>query len=387
MPGPFWRGRAGYPPGMHGPHDERRIESVQTRAYTVPTDQPEADGTLDWSETSVVVALVSAGGLTGTGWTYGSPVCQKLIDGKLAGVVDGSDPMAVGATNEALIRQCRNLGRPGIGADAVSALDVALWDLKARLLGVSVSRLMGRHRDRVPVYGSGGFTTYDDAATEQQVEHWVGDLGVGACKIKIGESWGQRVQRDLSRIRLLRALVGDGIGVMVDANGGYSRKQAVRVGLAMYEEAGVEWFEEPVSSDDLEGLREVRDQTPIDVTAGEYGYHLPYFAQMVGAQAVDCLQIDATRCGGYTGWLQAAAVAAGHNLEVSAHCGPNIHAPVAAAVANLRHVEYFHDHARLDPMLFDGLPEVRRGALVVDDTADGHGMTLNESRAERYRVG
>ena len=372
---------------MHGLKDDCRIESVQTRVYTVPTDGPEADGTLSWSETSVVVALVSAGGRTGTGWTYGSPACQKLIDGKLAEVVGGRDPMAVGAANEAMVRQCRNLGHPGVGADAVSALDVALWDLKARLLGISVSRLLGRQRDRVPVYGSGGFTTYDDGTTKQQVEHWVGDLGVEACKIKVGESWGQRVDRDLSRIRLVRGLVGDGIGVMVDANGGYSRKQAVRVGRTMYEEAGVEWFEEPVSSDDLEGLREVRDQIPIDVTAGEYGYHLPYFAHMVGAEAVDCLQMDATRCGGYTGWLSAAALAAGHNLEVSAHCGPNIHAPVAAAVANLRHVEYFHDHARLDPMLFDGLPEVLSGTLVVDDTVDGHGMALSEARAERYRVG
>ena len=362
------------------------IESVEVRVYTVPTDQPEGDATLDWSETTAVVALVNAGGRTGTGWTYGSPACKTVIDGKLAGVVVGSDPMAVGAANEAMVRRCRNLGRPGVGAHAISALDVALWDLKARLLDVSVSRLLGRHRDRVPVYGSGGFTTYDDVTTRQQVEHWIGDLGVGACKIKIGESWGQRVDRDLSRVRLLRRLAGDGAGVMVDANGGYSRKQAVRVGLAMFEQAGVEWFEEPVSSDDLEGLREVRDQIPVDVTAGEYGYHLPYFARMVSAGAVDCLQMDATRCGGYTAWLAAAALAGGHNLEVSAHCGPNLHAPVAAAVANLRHVEYFHDHARLDPMLFDGLPSVESGALVVDDTVEGHGMTLREAAAERFRV-
>lgn len=370
---------------MTGSNGPDRVESVEARTYAVPTDQPEADGTLQWSKTTVVVALVRAGGQTGTGWTYGSDACRTLISGKLAGVVTGSDPMTVGATNEAMVEQSRNLGRPGVGADAVSAVDIALWDLKARLLGMSLARLLGHHRTRVPVYGSGGFTTYDDERTRSQVEHWLGDLGVRGCKIKIGESWGREQERDMERVRLVRRLVGDEIDVMVDANGGYSRKQAVRVGRAMYEESRVVWFEEPVSSDDLEGLREVRDQVAVDVTAGEYGYHLPYFAHMVGAGAVDCLQMDATRCGGYTGWLAAAALAFGHSLQVSAHCGPSIHAPVAAAVPNLRHVEYFHDHARLDPMLFAGIPEVRDGAMLIDDGVAGHGMTLKEAEAEAFR--
>lgn len=371
---------------MASDHDQRRVDSVETRTYTVPTDQPEADGTLSWTKTTVVVSTVTAGGVTGTGWTYGSDACRAVIDEKLADVVTGSDAMAVGATNEAMVEQCRNLGRPGVGADAISVLDVALWDLKARLLGTSLTTLLGRHRDLVPAYGSGGFTTYDDQRTTEQVEHWRRDLGVKACKIKIGESWGRRIERDLERVALVRKLVGPGVDVMVDANGAYSRKQAVRVGRSMFEDHGVVWFEEPVSSDDLEGLREVRDQVAIDVAAGEYGYHLSYFTHMVGAGAVDCLQMDATRCGGYTGWLQAAAVAAGHNLQVSAHCGPNVHAPVAAAVPNLRHVEYFHDHARLDSMLFDGLPEVRDGCIVIDDSVAGHGMVLKEADAERYRV-
>ncbi|HET9075796.1 MAG TPA: enolase C-terminal domain-like protein [Acidimicrobiales bacterium] len=371
---------------MSGRQVDIRVESVDTRTYSVPTDQKEADGTLTWSKTTVVVTRVSAGGRTGTGWTYGSGACQTVIEETLADVVTGSDPMAVGATNEAMVEQCRNLGRPGVGADAISVLDVALWDLKARLLDTSLTRLLGRHRDRVRIYGSGGFTTYDDARTEEQVAHWIGDLGADAVKIKIGESWGRRAERDLARVRLVRDLVGDEVEVMVDANGGYSRKQAVRAGRSMYDDAGVVWFEEPVSSDDLDGLREVRDQVASDVTAGEYGYHLPYFSHMVDAGAVDCLQVDATRCGGYTGWLQAAALAFGHSLQVSAHCGPNIHAPVAAAVPNLRHVEYFHDHARLDPMLFDGLPAVEKGAMVMDETVAGHGMTLRQADAERYRV-
>jgi L-alanine-DL-glutamate epimerase-like enolase superfamily enzyme len=363
-----------------------QIDSVEARSYRVPTDQPEADGTLSWSATTVVVALVAAGGQTGTGWTYGHDASRVVVDSVLAGVVEGADPMAVTALNESMARQCRNLGRPGVGSHAISAVDVALWDLKARLLGTSVAALLGQHRPAVPIYGSGGFTTYDDRTTAAQLEHWVGELGARSCKIKVGQDWGRNVERDLARVALSRRTVGEAVELMVDANGGYSRKQAVRFGRRVLDDHRVVWFEEPVSSDDLDGLREVRDQVALDVTAGEYGYHLPYFAAMVGAGAVDCLQMDATRCGGYTGWLQAAALAKSHNLEVSAHCSPNLHAPVAAAVSNLRHVEYFHDHARLDPMLFEGLPAVGDGQIRLDPGAPGHGMALRAD-ADRHRIG
>ena len=148
----------------------------------------------------------------------------------------------------------------------------------------------------------------------------------------------------------------------------------------------VTWFEEPVSSDDLDGLREVRDQVTPDVTAGEYGYDLVYFARMVDAQAVDCLQADVTRCGGITEWLRAAALAAARSLQVSGHCAPNLHAHVAAAVPNLRHLEYFHDHERIESMLFDGTLDPSGGALRPDPARPGLGLALKESEAAAFRV-
>ncbi len=181
-------------------------------------------------------------------------------------------------------------------------------------------------------------------------------------------------------------MVGDDVEVYVDANGGYTRKQAIRVGREMVDQCGVSWFEEPVSSDDLVGLREVRDQCRADVAAGEYGYTPAYFAQMVGAGAVDCLQADATRCGGYTGWLQAAQLASAHQLHISAHCAPNLHAPVAASVTNLRHVEYFHDHHRLETTLFDGVLSPQGGILTPRSDVAGHGLTLRVPDAARYRL-
>ena len=365
------------------------IQSLDARCYTVPTDRPEADGTLSWTETTVVVVLARAGGETGLGWSYGAAAGRALVEEKLVSAIQETSAMDVGAANEAMYRSCRNLGRPGVAAGAISAVDVALWDLKAKLLGVPLTALLGLglSRSGVPIYGSGGFTTYDDPTTEAQCRHWVDDLGARSVKIKVGEDWGHRADRDMHRVASVRRVVGPEIDVMVDANGAYSRKQAIRVGREMLQEHGVIWLEEPVSSDDLEGLREVRDQVGIDVAAGEYGYDLQYFGRMVGVGAVDCLQADATRCGGYTGWLRAAAVAAAHSLEISAHCGPNLHAFVAGAVPNLRHVEYFHDHARLDRLLFDGLPPVSGGLLHPASSEPGHGVVLKEADAEAFRKG
>jgi L-alanine-DL-glutamate epimerase-like enolase superfamily enzyme len=362
------------------------VEQLECRAYRVPTDQPEADGTLAWTSTTVVVVRARAAHFVGLGWTYAGAGSKAVVDSELATAVLGSDPMNVAGTWEAMVRACRNLGRPGTVSSAISAVDIALWDLKAKLLGAPLVSLFGRCRTTAPVYGSGGFTTYDENTAAAQLNRWVGDWGIPRVKIKIGESWGSAAERDLERVGFTRKVVGDGVEVFVDANGGYSRKQAVRMGRRFTDEHGVVWFEEPVSSDDLAGLREVRDQVTADVTAGEYGYDETYFARMIAAGAVDCLQVDVTRCGGYTSWLRAAALAGSHGLDVSAHCAPSLHAPVAVAVPNLRHIEYFHDHYRLEPMLFEGTPQPRQGVLTPNQERPGHGMVLCEAQAEPYRL-
>jgi L-alanine-DL-glutamate epimerase-like enolase superfamily enzyme len=361
------------------------VDGVTATVYEIPTDRPEADGTLAWSSTTLVIAHVTGGGRTGLGYTYGSGACKPLIEGELAAAVTGHVVLDTGAALQAMVRAVRNVGRPGLVSYAISAVETALWDLKGTLLGVPVCSLLGAVRDTVPVYGSGGFTTYDAAAARAQLERWTGDLAIPRVKIKIGESWGTAQARDLARIAFARNVIGPETELYVDANGGYTRKQAVRMARAMAEH-DVTWFEEPVSSDDLDGLREVRDQVDPDVTAGEYGYDLTYFARMVDAEAVDCLQVDVTRCGGITEWLRAAAVAAARGLQVSGHCAPNLHAHVAAAVPNFRHLEYFHDHARIETMLFDGALDPSGGVLRPDRSRPGLGLTLKDANCARYRV-
>ncbi len=365
--------------------DFPRVDGVSAEVYEVPTDRPEADGTLAWSKTTLVLVRVTGGGATGLGYTYAAGACKPLIEGELAAAVAGVSTLDTGAAWQAMARTVRNLGRPGLVSCAISAVDAALWDLKATLLDLPLSRLLGLVREEVPVYGSGGFTTYDEPAARAQLERWTGDLRIPRVKIKIGESWGTNPSRDLARIAFARSVIGPGAELYVDANGGYARKQAVRMARAMAEHQ-VSWFEEPVSSDDLDGLREVRDQVDPDVTAGEYGYDLPYFARMVAAQAVDCLQVDVTRCGGVTEFLRAAAVAAGSGLQVSAHCAPNLHAHVCAAVPNLRHLEYFHDHVRIEQMFFDGALDPAGGALRPDTSRVGLGLSLKDTNAAPYRT-
>jgi len=359
------------------------IESLDVRAFTIPTDQPEADGTIAWDATTVVVVTARGGGGIGIGFTYGPAACATLIHDVLGDVVRGRDAMDVPGAWGAMVASMRNVGRSGVASMAISAVDTALWDLKAKLLGLPVARLLGTVRDAAPVYGSGGFTTYADRRLREQVAHWVHELGIPRVKIKIGQDWGTNEARDLERVHVAREAIGPGAQLFVDANGAYTRKQAVRIARAMAAD-DVRYFEEPVSSDDLEGLRLIRGMIDMEVAAGEYGYALAYFAQMCAAEAVDVLQADVSRCGGITEWLRVGAVAAGHGLRISAHTAQSLTAHVACAVPNLAHLEYFHDHARCDRILFDGVLDPVGGVLRPDPDRPGFGLELKLADAERY---
>jgi L-alanine-DL-glutamate epimerase-like enolase superfamily enzyme len=366
--------------------DGPAVREITTAVYVIPTDAPEADGTLAWDKTTMVFASIRAGAARGIGWTYAAAAAQGVITDVLAGAVVGRSALDVPGAAEAMARAVRNIGRPGIAATAISAVDIALWDLKARLLGCPVTRLLGQARDSGPIYGSGGFTSYDDGQTRDQLAGWVEKDHIPRVKIKIGQDWGSNQHRDLKRVALAREVIGPDAELYVDANGGYTAGQAVRVAdwMAQY---GVIWFEEPVSSQDLAGLAAVRRAVVPDVAAGEYSWSLADSARLIDAGAVDCLQLDVTRCGGITEFLRGCALAAAHNLQVSGHCAPNLHARAGVAVPNLRHVEYFHDHQRIERMLFDGALDPDGGILTPAQDRLGLGMCLKETDAEKYRQG
>lgn len=361
------------------------LEELSVSTYRVATPEPEADGTATWAATEVLVVEPVAGGARGLGWSCcAAPAAARVVADLLRPAVLGRDALDVPGAWRAMQHAVRNAGAPGLVAMAVSAVDLALWDLKARLLDLPLDRLLGRCRDAVPVYGSGGFVSMDDDELRAQLRHWTDDLGLTQVKIKVGEDRGRAEERDLARTRLTREVVGDDVDVFVDANGGYSPGQARRQGRR-FDELGVTWFEEPLSSDDLDGLALLRTCLQADVAAGEYADGPRYAERMCAAGAVDCLQLDVTRCGGVTGWLAAAAVAGACSLQVSGHCAPSLHVAPALAAQDVRHLEYFADHVRLEPLLFDGLPELCDGALVPSDRP-GNGTSL-AARAVGFRTG
>lgn len=330
----------------------------------------------------MVLVEAYAGDARGLGYTYGDLTVARLIDGKLANVVQGRDAMAVSGAWEAMVEAIRNLGRPGISSMAIAAVDVALWDLKARLLDVPLAVLLGTVRDAVPIYGSGGFTSYPVERLQEQLGGWVAE-GIPRVKMKIGRSPSD----DLDRVLAAREAIGPDAELFVDANGAYDRKQAL--GFAeRFAEVGVSWFEEPVSSDDLEGLRLLRDQGPagMDIAAGEYGYDLFYFRRTLEAGAVDVLQADATRCAGITDFLRVGALCASRSIPLSAHTAPALHYQPCCALGSVRHLEYFHDHARIERMFFEGVPEPKGGELRPDHSRPGLGLEFKRSEAQRYAV-
>ncbi|MFC5035159.1 enolase C-terminal domain-like protein [Tianweitania sediminis] len=341
----------------------------------------EADGTLSWDQTTIVICEVEAGGLRGLGYTYADSSTARLINDVLADAVEGIEATDIPAASTAMYQVIRNLGRPGIASMAISAVDVALWDLKGKLFGRPVRDLLGGSRSEIDLYGSGGFTNYSDDQLRAQLGGWA-EEGFRAVKMKIGGS----CEEEGRRMALIRSEIGDAVKLMIDANGAYRRKQALQI-AEVASALGVVWFEEPVSSDDLSGLRLLRDRapTPVEISAGEYAYDIFYFRRMLEAGAVDILQADATRCGGITGFMKAASLAEAFSVPLSAHCAPALHVHPGCAVSNMVHLEWFHDHSIIEAKFFEGAPRPVSGSLAVLSEA-GLGLRLRRADLEPYSV-
>jgi L-alanine-DL-glutamate epimerase-like enolase superfamily enzyme len=347
------------------------VERLAAAVYTIPTDRPESDGTLKWDSTTIVVVEAHSDGYKGIGYTYTDEAAAELVTGALAEVVEGRDAFAVGAANAAMGQALRNVGRPGLARCALSAVDLALWDLKARLLELPLARLLDPVRTQIPVYGSGGFCSYGPDEVAEQLGGWV-EQGIPRVKMKVG----REPSDDPARLNAARQAIGPDAQLFVDANGAFRPKQALAWAERYDFDWGVTWFEEPVSSGELEGLRLVRERGPagLDIAAGEYGYVDRDFVNLIGA--VDCLQADVTRCGGITGFLRVGALAAAHGLDLSAHCAPAASVAACCAVPRFRHLEWFHDHLRVESRVFDGLPEQAGGVVRPNLARPGNGLEL-----------
>jgi L-alanine-DL-glutamate epimerase-like enolase superfamily enzyme len=358
------------------------VEHLACTAYEIPTDAPESDGTLEWDSTTIVVVEAEAGGATGLGYTYGDAAVSTFIRSKLEDVVTGADALTPPATWAAMQSAIRNAGQPGVGAMAVSAVDIALWDLRARLLDVALADALPRFHPRVPIYGSGGFTSYSHERIAEQLRGWV-DQGIPRVKMKVG----REPAADPARLDAARRAIGPNVQLMVDGNGAYDRKEAL-LWAERFREWDVSYFEEPLSSEDLEGLRLLRDRGPagMAIAAGEYGWGLTDFQRLLDAGAVDILQADVTRCGGITALIRVDGLCRARNVPFSAHCAPAISAHACCAMETLEHLEYFHDHVRIERMLFAGTLDPANGHLEPDRSRPGLGLELRHQDAREFEL-
>lgn len=358
------------------------IKELNVSAFKIPTDGPESDGTIEWNSTTMVLVKINAGGNSGMGYSYADISSAYFIEKNLKQIVVGKDAMDIPAILKAMVDSVRNNGNCGITSMAISAIDNALWDLKSKILGLPLGGLLGKVRDDFPIYGSGGFTSYSIEKLQNQLSGWA-ENGIRQVKMKIG----REPDKDVYRVGKAREAIGRKVELFVDANGAYTAKQALSM-AQQFAELGVSWFEEPVPASDLKGLHLIRQDAPagMNIAAGEYGYNLPYFEQMMNAECVDVLQADATRCGGISTFLKAGHDCEAHQLPFSSHCAPSLHLHAGLSLPSFFTAEYFYDHVRIENMLFDGTPQPVDGALHADMSRPGIGLELKVSDAEKYKL-
>ena len=363
---------------------EVSITSGSISAFTVPTDgQPEeTDGTASWNSTTILLVELTAGNTTGLGYSYTNEAAAIIAKQLVQKKIIGKGPFEIPTLHADLDREARNWGRPGLVSTAISVIDTCLWDLQARLLNVPIVGLLGKVREEIPAYGSGGFTSYNEKQLLDQLTGWASD-GFQFVKMKIGRD----PIADVKRVELVQKALNGRAELFVDANGAYSRKQALQQ-AQRFADLGVTWFEEPVSSDDRIGLHLLveRAPAPLRIAAGEYNYTLDDPRLLIEAQAVDVMQADVTRCGGITNFVKIGSLCEMHHYPYSAHTAPSIHASLCCLVNSAENVEYFHDHVRIERMFFDGVITAKNGKLRPDLSRAGLGLELKRSDAEKFKI-
>ncbi len=364
------------------PSDSILIKNLKVTAYTIPTDAPESDGTYEWNSTTLVLVEINAGGKSGMGYSYADVSAAFFIEKKLKKIIEGKNAMDIPLILQSMVHSVRNDGNCGVVSMAISAVDNALWDLKAKILELPLVTLLGKTRDDFQIYGSGGFTSYSIDRLQKQLSDWANE-GITQVKMKIGRDPG----KDVERVKKAREAIGKNCALFLDANGAYGVKQALEK-ARQFAALGVVWLEEPRPSSDLKGLHFIREHSPagMNITAGEYGYNLSYFEQMLNAGAVDILQADATRCGGISTFLKTGNSCEAHQLPFSSHCAPSLHLHPALSLPSFFTGEYFYDHVRIENMFFDGVATPVKGALHADNSRPGLGLEFKLKDAEKYRL-
>tara|TARA_B100000315_G_scaffold224535_1_gene230149 strand:- start:3387 stop:4433 length:1047 start_codon:yes stop_codon:yes gene_type:complete len=339
----------------------------------------------DATRAFVTLELDTDEGVQGIGLTFAPGLSENPLTPALKATVDalcqmavGEDPMAV----EAIVGKLRGLaggaGPGGIFTLALSAVDMALWDIKGKALGQSVCSLLGGYRDRAPTYASGALMRVHNTEYLKDAGPRLVSMGFKQMKTQLGAE--PTVAKELERIRVLREGIGEDIDLMCDINQLWDVRQAISIGSRL-EEYHLFWLEDVVAHDDFPGLARVADALATPIAAGEYHYGIIPFRHMLEARSIDIVMIDLLRVGGITQWLKVAGMAEAFNLPVVSHLIPEIHVQLVAAIPNGLTVEYMPWSLRL----FEETPALEDGNLVVPKKP-GLGLKFSQDAIKQYEV-
>jgi L-alanine-DL-glutamate epimerase-like enolase superfamily enzyme len=341
--------------------------------------RPGAGG-LPW----MFVELATDAGITGISYSEGAGPVRSLIHDQLSDLIVGADPFETEKLWTNMFWRTRGNGRKGVAFQAISAVDNAVWDIKAKALGVPLYRLLGSAHDRVPVYGSGGWTHYTEKELVREQMSFV-ERGFPRTKMKVARDFGRAEKEDIARLAAIRKTLGDDVTIFVDANNGYYAKQAIRMAAA-FKDYDIGWFEEPVLADDIPGLASIAKAISIPVATGEHEYTKYGFRDLITAGAADIVQADVGRVGGVTEWMKIAHLAAAFNLPIAPHAYALLHLHPAMATPNLMVVEMLD--IEWQPMmkwLIDP-PHPENGQWTPDPDRPGNGIELNPSAVKKYAI-
>lgn len=360
-----------------------RIRKVSSELYRIPVHREMHDAIRHFSHMDVVFAHVETDdGLTGSGFTYsiiphGAREICSVIQNSFHDLLVGMDPRDHERVWNKMWRSVDWVGRGGIAVLAVAAVDIAIWDLKAKLAGMPLHRLLGGAKDRIPVYNTdGGWLNHTIDQLVEETKKIVA-AGFRGTKIKVGKD---DPAEDAERIAAVREVLGPHRNLMVDANERFTAAEATKR-ARMWEPYNLFWFEEPLPAEDILGHATVRAHTSIPIAIGESLFSRFQFRDYVAAGGASILQADACRCGGITEWLKIAHMADCHNMQVSPHFVMELHLPLVGAIPNGLFVEYIPS---LDPILAEPLKLVD-GYFHVGD-APGLGINLDAQKLAKYKV-
>jgi L-alanine-DL-glutamate epimerase-like enolase superfamily enzyme len=360
-----------------------KITHVTTRVLSTPADNPLVVGLPTPRDTRefVTLELGTAQGLVGIGLTFFgaalTPALKAAVD-TLAGLTVGEDPTQVEAIAAKLRRAASGSGPGGIFSLALSAVDMACWDLKGKAVGQPVCALLGGLRDRVATYASGALMRSHPTDYLAKAGPRLRDMGFRQMKMQCGSE--PTAAASVERVRVMREGIGPDVDLMCDINQLWSVNQAIEVGRRI-EPYHLFWLEDPTAHDDYAGLARIADALTAPIAAGEYHYGIVPFRHLLEARSIDIVMIDLLRVGGITQWMKVAGMAEAFNVPVVSHLVPEIHVHLVAAIPNGLTVEYMPWSLRL----FEETPALERGQLVVPKKP-GLGLAFDQAAIKRYQV-